>query len=203
MPTLHAPSQSSPGQPGAASALLGWQLRLAHRLLEDTLDAIPHEIAVFNGSAQAHAGQRHETRARTDGGVPVAPAACYAQVVFCEDVTVHAALAGGRPLALAIWAGRTGLDDLPPLGRSIVQPVAEQPDWSDWGRRVRIDLAALREYARAVHAATERYVATLPDALLDPARRELPGCLLNALLLTLSMRRGEIATLAAIDVTPR
>lgn len=172
MSTMHAP-----GQPGAASALLRWQLTLAHRLLEDTITAIPHEIFAC---------------------APIPPFACYAQVVFCEDVTVHGVLAGGRPLALASWAGRTGLSELPPLGRSIVQPAAEQPDWLDWGRRVHIDLTAVREYARAVHAATDRYVATLPDDLLDPARRALPGCLLNALLLTLSMRRGEIATLAAI-----
>jgi hypothetical protein len=149
--------------------------------LEDAVDASPHARAAHQQAAPA----------------PIPAAACYAQVVYCEDVTVGGVLVGGRPLALGARAGRTGLSELPPLGRSIVQPLAERADWSAWGRRVEIDLPALRAYARAVHAATDGYVATMPDHLLAPARRALPGCLLNALLLTLAMRRGEIAALAA------
>jgi hypothetical protein len=49
---------------------------------------------------------------------------------------------------------------------------------------VRLDPTALRPYAGAVHAATDANVAGLP------------ACLLGALLLTLAMRRGEIACLA-------
>jgi hypothetical protein len=44
--------------------------------------------------------------------------------------------------------------------------------------------------------------AALPDEALDPARGEMPACLLNALLLTLSMRRGEIACLLALEHRP-
>ena len=61
---------------------------------------------------------------------------------------------------------------------------------------MRLDPTALRPYARAVHAATDAYVAGLPDAALDPVCGGLPACLLGALLLTLAMRRGEIACLA-------
>jgi len=60
---------------------------------------------------------------------------------------------------------------------------------------VRLDLAQLRPYARAVYVATDTYLATLPDDALDPARAESPACLLSALLLTLAMRRGDIARL--------
>jgi len=62
---------------------------------------------------------------------------------------------------------------------------------------VRLDLAQLRPYARAVYVATDTYLATLPDDALDPARAESPACLLSALLL--AMRRGEIARLLSIE----
>ncbi|HWE64158.1 MAG TPA: hypothetical protein VHB98_20805 [Chloroflexota bacterium] len=42
-------------------------------------------------------------------------------------------------------------------------------------------------------------LAALPDESLDSARGERPACLLSALLLTLSMRRGEIACLLALE----
>ena len=67
---------------------------------------------------------------------------------------------------------------------------------------MRLDLAELRPYARAVYAATDTYLVTLPDDALDPARAELPACLLSALLLTLAMRRGEIACLLSIERWP-
>ena len=114
--------------------------------------------------------------------------ACYAQIVLCEDVSVHSALAVGSPLALTNWAGRTGLSELPPL----VGPI----DWRAWTCRVRLaDMAALRAYAQAVHAMTDTYLATLADDAFDPAHEELPGRLLSALLLTMAMRHGEIACL--------
>jgi hypothetical protein len=79
------------------------------------------------------------------------------------------------------------------------RPLAEHAGWRAWSRRVQIDLSRLREYAQAVYAATDAYLATLPDRALDPARRELPGCLLNAVLLTIATRRGEIAALLAVS----
>jgi hypothetical protein len=103
-------------------------------------------------------------------------------------------LAARTPLALSSWAGRTGLSELPPLARST--------GWHVWGRRVRLDLAALRPYAHAVYAATDSYLAALPDEALDSAQGEQPACLLSALLLTLAMRRGEIACLLAIERIP-
>jgi len=117
-----------------------------------------------------------------------APAgACYAQSVLCEDLSINGVLAAGAPLALSSWIGRTGLSELPPL--------AGTTDWRGWARRVRLDLGELRPYARAVYTATDAYLAALPDEALDSAHGERPACLLSALLLTLSMRHGEIACL--------
>jgi hypothetical protein len=110
--------------------------------------------------------------------------------VFCEDVSVHGVLAGQAPLALSTWAGRTGLSELPPIDRSV--------DWRPWAHRVRVDLARLRPYASAVYAATDDYLARLPDEALDPGNAAAPACLLSAILLTVATRRGEIACLRAL-----
>jgi hypothetical protein len=163
--------------PPSARALLRRQFRIAHDLLEAAIDRLP-------------AGAVHR---RLLG--PAAPAgACYARVVVCEDLIVNGMLAAATPLALSDWIGRTGLSELPPPGRPA--------DGCAWSRRVRLDLAAFRPYARAVYAATDAYLAALPDEQLDPAWGELPACLLTALLLTLVMRRGEIACLLTIERRP-
>lgn len=165
---------SSPAASGALSAraLLRRQFGLAHDLLDAALEGLPAEAV-------------H----RRPPGTTAPAGACYAQIVLCEDLSVNGVLAARTPLALSSWAGRTGLSELPPL--------AGTTDWRVWARRVRLDLSELRPYARAVYAATDAYLAALPDEALDSAHGERPACLLSALLLTLSMRRGEIACVAA------
>jgi hypothetical protein len=64
---------------------------------------------------------------------------------------------------------------------------------------VRIDLDQLHSYSREVYASTDAYLATVPDDAFDPVHGETPAGLLSGLLLTLSMRRGEIACLLALD----
>ncbi|HWE60882.1 MAG TPA: DinB family protein [Chloroflexota bacterium] len=161
----------------SARALLRRQFELAHDLLDAAIEGLPTEAI-------------HQRPPGT--AAPIG--ACYAQVVLCEDLSVNAVLAASTPLALSTWAGRTGLSELPPLARPA--------DWHVWARRVRLDLAALRPYARAVFAATDTYLAALPNEALDSAHGERPACLLSALLLTLSMRRGEIACLLALERPP-
>jgi hypothetical protein len=161
----------------SARALLRRQFRLAHELLDAATERLSPEVA-------------H----RRPPGTAAPAGACYAQAVLCEDLSLNGVLAAGTPLALSTWAGRTGLSELPPLAGSA--------DWHAWARRVRLELADLRPYARAVYATTDAYLAALPDHALDPASGEGPACLLSALLLTLSMRRGEIACLLALEHGP-
>ncbi len=54
-------------------------------------------------------------------------------------------------------------------------------------------------YARAVYASTDAYLADLRDDALDQSPGKMPACVLNALLLRLSTRRGEIAGLHDLD----
>jgi hypothetical protein len=107
--------------------------------------------------------------------------------VLCEDLSVNGVLGAGKPLALSTWAGRTGLSEIPPLVGTI--------GWRAWAHRVRLDRNNVRAYARAVYASTDAYIAALTEDALDLTRDETPVCVLNALLLSVSMRRGEIASL--------
>jgi hypothetical protein len=152
----------------SARDLLRWQFTLVHHLLD---------MAITGLSAEAI------RRCPPSTITPVA--ACFAQAVVCEDFSVNGVLAAGTPLALSSWAGRSGISELPPLAGS--------DDWRAWGRQVRLDLDQLLPYAHAVHAATDAYLADLPDDALDQADGATPACLLSALLLTLAMRRGEMA----------
>jgi DinB superfamily len=155
-------------------ALLRWQFQRAHELLDAEIDGLTAEAA-------------H----RRLPGMDASPGTRYAQVVLCEDLSVNGVLAAGQPLALSTWAARTGLSELPAL--------ATPTDWNAWSRRVRLDLAQLRPYARAVYAATDAYLATLPDEALAVGHGEQLAGLLSAILLTLAARRGEIGCLLAFE----
>jgi hypothetical protein len=159
--------------PGTVSVrgLLRWQFRLAHECLDAAIDRI-----------------RGEAFHTCPLGMRCSPGVSYAQTVFCEDLSVNGVLGAGTPLALSTWAGRTGLSELPPRARAT--------NWRAWAHRVRLDEARLRRYATAVYASTDAYIAALPDRVLDSPRGEKPACLLTALLLSVSMRRGEIITVA-------
>jgi DinB superfamily len=148
----------------SARALLRWQFRVAHRLLEDTVQQLTTKPVASFASAWA----------------------CYAHAVLCEDLSVNGILATGTPLAFSTWAGHTGVSEMP----SLVEPT----DWRGWARQVRLNLIQLRPYARAVYASTEAYLDALPDHAIGRAN-EMPMRVLTTLVLTLSMRRGEIASL--------
>lgn len=152
----------------SARALLRWQLQLADELLDSAIAPL------------GRCGRPRDARAAR-------AAARYAEALLCEDISVNGMLAGGRPLALSTWAGRTGASELPPLAGPV--------DWPAWGRRVELDLTRLRAYAAAVHAATDAYVARLPDGAVEPAFE----CLLTALLLRSAAHRGEIVRLLEGD----
>ncbi len=162
-----------PDHPGnldtlSARSLLRTQFRIAHALLDDAIDRVP--------LAAVH---------RCRSGWNVSPGARYARALLCEDFSVNGVLDGGKPLALSTWAGRTGLSEIPPLAGTI--------DWRAWAYRVRLDRNTVRAYARAVYASTDAYIAALAEGALGLMRVETPMRLLNALLLSVSVQRGEIA----------
>lgn len=112
-------------------------------------------------------------------GLPLAGLGTHAELVWREDLTVNGVLAECAPLALSTWRRRTGLSELPPIGRLKTH--------SRWVERVHVDVVGLRSYARAVYAATDDYLSSLTP-MLDRSNM----CVLNALLLMLSTRCASV-----------
>jgi hypothetical protein len=81
----------------------------------------------------------------------------YAHILFSEDGIVHGMLQK-RPLAYQAqhWASRL----------NVSMPASPMFDPA-WGRAVRMHLPSFREYAKAVYAATDAYVAGLGPADLE------------------------------------
>jgi hypothetical protein len=93
--------------------------------------------------------------------------ATYAHVLLGEDAFT-AMLSGRQPLSADGQVLQAGLSELPPLAAAgSILPLS--PDWHAWGRRVRVDLAALHAYGEAVHHASDTYLAGLTDEDLDTA----------------------------------
>lgn len=124
-----------------------------------------------------------------------------AHVVFSEDMAINGLLQGKAPLAATNWAGKTGVSDPPPDG-------AASPAWGEWARKVKVDLPALRQYAQAVHAATDEYLASLSDeALRRPLDLSAMGLgqqtvswMLNAVLISnVHLHCGEISCLKGLQ----
>src|SRR5262245_27365930 len=121
-------------------AVLRQQLTGYHDILEQTIADCPQETLDKNlpGATISNIGS------------------IYAHTVFSEDGILHGMLQGKAPIYKAQnWAAKTGLQ-MPEGG---FDPA--------WARDVRLKLAAFREYAKAVYAATDAYVAGLSDADLD------------------------------------
>jgi hypothetical protein len=80
--------------------------------------------------------------------------AVYAHTIFSEDGILNGLVRGGKPVYYAGgWAEKVGLD----------MPKGEmEPDWA-----VTLDLGLFRQYAAAVHQATDEYLATVSDDELD------------------------------------
>jgi hypothetical protein len=129
------------------TAWIRGQVQSAHWTLEATMEDVDAGLAHW---------------APPGAALPIG--AAYAHFVTSEDLVVNFLFRGGVPLYSGSHAERTGLSELPP-------DPASAKDWArdfaGWCRRVRIDLALFRAYARSVYAATDAYLSELPDAELD------------------------------------
>ncbi len=128
-------------------SLLREQTKGVHELIEGTMADVTPE--------QAH---------WIPPGVAMPIGATYAHVVVSEDGIVNGMFKGGTPLFAGPWERRTGISE-PPPGVDPRKP--GMPDWSAWSRKVKVDLPSLRQYARAVYAATDDYLASLRGKDLD------------------------------------
>jgi hypothetical protein len=125
----------------SAQALLRQQLAGYHDILEQTI-----------GDCQ---------QATLDKNLPGATitsvGSIYAHLVLAEDGILHGMLQGKPPLYQTQgWAARAGV--------AMPKPGEFTPEWA---RAVKMNLPPFREYAKAVYAATDAYVAGLSDADLE------------------------------------
>lgn len=123
-------------------------------------------------------------------------AATYAHAVCGADGIVHAMLQSGMPLYANSWAGKTGFSE----------PRFDQTP--EWARSVTVDLPAARQYAQAVYAAADGYIASLTEA--DLAReidltsvglgmRSLDWCLSALVTGHVHNMTGEISALKGVQ----
>src|SRR5258706_7653510 len=88
--------------------------------------------------------------------------ATYAHLVFSEDAIVAGMLEGKAPLSETEWKDKTGANSPMP---------AMDENWEkanyEWSKSVQVDMNKMREYAKAVYAATDAYMDNLKEEDLE------------------------------------
>lgn len=126
-------------------------------------------------------------------GTALPLAASYAHTVLGEDMFINGKVRGQAPLAATNWAAKTGLSEMP--------PPPDQGAWGDWARRVRVDLPAFREYAKAVYESTDGWLAGLSPVDLDRivesgfAGPQSVGWICNMMAIHSANHTGEMAAI--------
>jgi len=150
-----------------------------HELLESTMTDVEN---------------RHAEWAPPGKALPLG--ALYVHVVTSEDFFIQSLLNGGTPLWDSTWKGKMGLSEpRPPRG---------QP-WEEWGRRVRIEVSKLREYAKAVFAATDAHIDSLNETDLSKEieffgrKMSLAAFFLGVMCTHCANHTGEISTLKGLQ----
>ena len=136
-------SQSSIA-PAARATLLRSMVSSARQVLEGTMADVTQTQADY-----------------TPPGIANPLGATYAHVVCSEDLVVQGMFRQQAPLFASSWANQTGLSEPMPT------PGPEWVNYPGWTRRVKVDLHALRQYAGAVAAETDSWIASLSEADLD------------------------------------
>lgn len=123
--------------------LLVNSLKMAHeQVLEGTVEGIDNDLA------------NRQTPGKDN---PIGTT--YAHAVLSEDAIVNAMLKGSSPLSAGEWKDKTGVDK--PM------PMEDADEFAAWYTEARVDLPIVREYAKAVYAATENYIQGLTDEDLE------------------------------------
>lgn len=125
-----------------ATEILLSQLKAAHNTLEQIMEGVTDEVAHFMPPGTAN---------------PIA--GTYAHLVFTEDLFIHNFLTKTQPLLGKTFKGKTGASE--------VQPTDWQVAYPKWLKEVTLDIKLFREYAKAVFAESEEYIASLTDADLE------------------------------------
>ena len=125
-----------------------------------TKDLLAQQIGITRMVVDGTIGDvSNEQVAHVPDGIAHPIGATYAHAVMSEDAVVNGMLRKQQPLMAADFAGKTGVDKpMPQFG---------EPGMNEWARSVKVDMGALKEYAKAVHAQTRLYIGDLSDADLE------------------------------------
>jgi uncharacterized damage-inducible protein DinB len=122
------------------TAALQAELDLAHMVTEGTIEGLTNEQLHFVPPGTAHS-----------------IAATYAHLLTGEDSFVQRVVRGVPPLLVGEWGSKMGLS----------APIPTDATWAQWAATVRVDLPKLREYAKAVYAATTEYLSKASAEEMD------------------------------------
>jgi DinB superfamily len=126
--------------------------------------------------------------------------ASYFHTVMSEDYMINSFVKGGPPWMATTWAGKAGVSEPYP-------PPSEGP-WEPWAKSVRVDLDALRTYAKAIYANTDQFLASIDSAEADReldlsgfglGNRSVEWFLGNILLQHVCHHTGEISCLKGLQ----
>ncbi len=118
--------------------LLVEQLTEAHKWIEATMEGVTNEVAAHMPPGKAN---------------PIA--GTYAHLIMSEDFFVNTLLQGKKTLMETEFKDKTGASE--------VQPTEWETAYPKWLKTVKVDVATLRTYAKAVYTANEKYLASLTD----------------------------------------
>jgi DinB superfamily len=160
-----------------AKPLLRGQLAELHGILEGAIGDCPPEMLAV----------------RLPGATINSIGAIYAHTIFGEDGLLNGLVRGATPVYYAGgWAEKIGLD-MPKGGL--------EPDWE-----VKLDLALFRQYAAAVHQATDEYIASATDADMEriveagfAPPMPVSTFIGNVLLWHVATHQGEISALKGVQ----
>ena len=162
-----------------ATSVVKGQFQMAHNWFEGTFGDVSSE--------QAHWQPAGKT-------APIA--GHYVHVVCVEDVFLNMMLKKGAPLMASSFAGKTGID-----------PVPQNPRMGEWAHSVKVDLMAVRAYAKAVADATDATLGAMQDdELQKPFDLSMVGIpngtvatMLSLMLLNIYSHSGEISTIKGLQ----
>lgn len=158
-------------------ASLRHQMAEMHRVLEQAIGDCSPEVAAK----------------KFPGATVNSIGAIYAHTVFSEDGLLNGLIRGQTPVYYtAGWAQKVGLD-MPQGGL--------EPDWNP-----KLDLGTFREYATAVHKATDDYLASATDADMEKVvdagfapPMPVSTFIGNILLWHVATHQGEISALKGVQ----
>lgn len=121
-----------------AATILLEQLKDAHNWLNQTMNGVTDKVAAYQPAGKAN---------------PIA--GIYAHLIMSEDFFVNGMLQGKKALFETTFLNKTGASE--------VQPTEWEKAFPKWLKEVKVDVKQIAKYTKAVHAASEKYLASLTD----------------------------------------